>query len=44
MDKINESTGYNIRDISIWYDAFGLTYNLGKGDLFDHGKKRWKFS
>jgi len=35
--KVNAKTGYDIRDISIWYDAFGLTYNLGKGDYLIMG-------
>ena len=37
--KINEATGLNICDISKWYDAFGLTYNLGKGDYLIMGIK-----
>ena len=35
--KRNVQTGYDIRDISIWYDAFGLTYRLGKGDYLIMG-------
>ena len=35
--KRNDQTGYDIRDISIWYDAFGLTYRLGKGDYLIMG-------
>ncbi len=35
--KVNEKTGYDIRDISIWYDAFGITYRLGKGDYLIMG-------
>lgn len=37
MRKVNDQTGYDIRDISIWYDAFGLTYRLGKGDYLIMG-------
>ena len=39
MGKVNKETGYDIRDISIWYDAFGITYNLGKGDYLIMGKE-----
>ena len=38
--KVNEKTGYDIRDISIWYDAFGITYKLGKGDYLIMGVDR----
>ena len=37
--KVNELTGLNIQDISNWYDAFGLTFNLGKGDYLIMGIK-----
>ena len=35
--KVNSKTGYDIRDISIWYDAYGLSYRLGKGDYLIMG-------
>jgi len=38
--KINKQTGYDIRDISIWYDAYGITYNLGKGDYLIMGRSK----